>query len=208
MKNLIPFICSVCFLCSSHLFFAQESASILDNKPDNYKKRNPIYDYQEEELTNIDTIPGFVSNSNKIKIFGTIYKSDGITPAKNILLYICQADENGSYVLKKHNKKRYVHHRGWVKTNDDGQYAFYSFMPGTILRSKDLKQIHLVIKEPSKPEHNMEPLLFDNDPLLTNSCRTKIEKTGGTNRILKFDKQEGLFVAKRDIILGEDVPTY
>jgi len=65
-----------------------------------------------------------------------------------VILYINQADEKGDYVLKNdNNKKRYVRHRGWIKTNADGQYTFYTFVPRTYLRSNELKQIHAVLRK-------------------------------------------------------------
>jgi protocatechuate 3,4-dioxygenase beta subunit len=208
MKNLITLICITCFLSNFNILTAQNSPdNILEEVTVNYKKRSPIYDYSEKRLNNTDTIPDFASKSNKVKITGIIYQNDGVTPAKNVLLFIEQADENGDFVLKRHNKKRYVHHRGWVKTDADGRYTFYTFVPGKYIYGNELTQIHPIIKEPKKPEYKIESFLFDNDPLLTDDCRTKVEQTN-PNRILKLDKKEGLFVAERDIILGKENATY
>ncbi|MCL6295089.1 hypothetical protein [Jejuia spongiicola] len=204
MKNLITLFCLVCFISTFQTINAQEAS---DKIPTNYKKRSPIYDYSEKQLNSVDTIPDFASRSNKLKITGTIYENDGVTPAKNVLLFINQADEDGNFELKRHNKKRYVKHRGWVRTDADGRYTFYTFVPGKYIFGNELTQIHPIIKEPSKPEYKIESFVFDNDPLLTKSCRTKIEETN-PNRILKLDKKEGLFVAKRDIILGKELEIY
>ncbi|PIA77641.1 hypothetical protein BFR04_09385 [Gaetbulibacter sp. 4G1] len=204
MKNLITLFCLVCFISTFQTINAQEAS---DDVPTNYKKRSPIYDYSEKQLNSVDTIPDFASRSNKLKITGTIYENDGVTPAKNVLLFINQADEDGNFELKRHNKKRYVKHRGWVRTDADGRYTFYTFVPGKYIFGNELTQIHPIIKEPSKPEYKIESFVFDNDPLLTKSCRTKIEETN-PNRILKLDKKEGLFVAKRDIILGKELEIY
>jgi len=207
MKNLIALICIAFVISLSGRINAQETSNTLDEIPQNYKKRSPIYDYTEKQLNSVDTIPDFVSRSNKIKITGTIYENDGVTPAKNVLLFIHQADEDGNFELKRHNKKRYVKHRGWVKTNVKGQYAFYTFVPGTYMYGNELAQILPIIKVPNKPEYKIESFVFDNDPLLTESCRSKIEQTN-PNRILKLDKKEGLFVANRDIILGKELEIY
>ncbi len=204
MKNLITLFCLVCFISTFQTINAQEAS---DDVPTNYKKRSPIYDYSEKQLNSVDTIPDFASRSNKLKITGTIYENDGVTPAKNVLLFINQADEDGNFELKRHNKKRYVKHRGWVRTDADGRYTFYTFVPGKYIFGNELTQIHPIIKEPSKPEYKIESFVFDNDPLLTKSCRTKIEETN-PNRILKLDKKEGLFVAKRDIVLGKELEIY
>ena len=75
MKNLLTLISFACFVVFG---FAQNTEAALDN----YEKRNPIYDYSENQLNNKDTIPGFEAKANKLKITGTIYESDGVTPAK------------------------------------------------------------------------------------------------------------------------------
>ena len=195
MKKLITLLTFATF----SLLQAQETANI----PENFKKRSPIYDYSEKKLNNVDTIPDFEAKSQKLKITGTIYESDGVTPAKNVLLFIHHTDENGNFELKRQNKKRYVHHRGWVKTDADGKYTFYTFVPGNYMYSNELKQILPIVKEPNKPEYKIETFLFDDDPLLTGKCRTKVEETN-PNRILKLNKKEGLFEATRDIVLGQE----
>ncbi|WP_142786148.1 peptidase associated/transthyretin-like domain-containing protein [Changchengzhania lutea] len=207
MKNLITYVCFFCFLCVNNVLISQESAEVSETIPENYKKRSPIYDYSEQQLNNTDTIPDFSSKSQKLKITGTIYESDGVTPAKNVMLFIHQTDEDGNFELKRQNKKRYVHHRGWIKTNADGRYTFYTFVPGKSIYGNELTQILPIIKAPNKPEQKIETFLFDDDPSLTASCREKIIRTN-PNRILKLDKKEGLYVAQRDIVLGKENAEY
>lgn len=198
----ITFLIATCFTA-----VAQEPTDVLNDIPKNYKKRSPIYDYSEKNLNSVDTIPEFASKKNKLKITGTIYESDGVTPAKNVLLFVHQTDENGNFELKRHNKKRYVHHRGWVRTDADGKYTFYTFVPGKYIYGNELTQILPIVKEPNKPEYKIETFLFDNDPLLTGKCREKVEQTD-PQRILKLDKKEGLWVATRDIVLGKEIDSY
>ncbi|MFB9057662.1 hypothetical protein ACFFU9_13015 [Mariniflexile ostreae] len=207
MKRLLSLLSIICVFSYSGLVYAQDIAAHIEDGAANFKKRSPIYDYSEEKLNNIDTIPDFASKSNKLKITGTIFESDGVTPAKNVLLFIHQTNENGDFELKRYNKKRYVHHRGWIRTDADGRYTFYTFVPGSYIYGREPLQILPIIKEPSKPEYEIESFLFDNDPLLTASCRTRVEQTN-PNRILKLDKKEGLFVAERDIVLSAEPPQF
>ncbi|UKM64044.1 hypothetical protein GSB9_00591 [Flavobacteriaceae bacterium GSB9] len=207
MKTIFTFAILVGLFIGNQSVKAQETAQVLDEKPSNFKKRSPIYDYKEKQLNNVDTIPDFASRTTKLKITGTIYESDGITPAKNVLLFIHQADEDGNFELKRENKKRYVRHRGWIRTNENGKYTFYTFVPGSYIYGSELRQILPILKEPGKPEYAIESFVFDNDPLLKDKCRERIEATN-PNRILKLDKKEGLFVAHRDIILGKENAEY
>ena len=213
MKNLITLFCFILLVSSNSLSAlahnddskvpANVSETSKDNIteviPSDYKKRSPIYDYSEQNLNNIDSIPGFDTKQNKLMITGTIFQNDGITPAKDVILFINQTDENGNFDVKRDAyKKQYIFHRAWIKTNADGQYTFYTFVPGTIRRSNELKHIHPVIKEPGKAEYDLAAFVFDNDPLLTKRCRTKL-----ANSILKLEKKEDMFVAHKDIVLEQ-----
>lgn len=203
MKNTITFICIFFFVALSSSSNAQNS---VENSED-YLNRSPIYDYTEIQLNNTDTIPGFESKSNKLKISGIIYKSDGITPAKDVILYIDQADENGDFDLKYHDEKRYVHNRGWIKTDADGKYTFYTYVPGNDRRYNQMQQLFPIVKEPSKIEYEIASLLFDDDPFLTKTCRKRMAKKGDVTRILKPKDENGLLIVKKDIILNTDVLT-
>ncbi len=204
MKNLISLFCIVYFMSFNTTITSQEPTSVSESIPSDYKKRSPVYDYLEQNLNNTDTIPDFASKPSKLKISGTIYLSDGVTPAKDVILYVCQSDENGDYKLKKdENRKRYVHHRGWIKTDVDGHYTFYTFMPGKYLHSKELKQIHRIIKEPGKPEYKIKSFFFNDDsllPELTLACRAK-----AVSSMLRLEKKDGMYVAIKDIKLNKNI---
>jgi protocatechuate 3,4-dioxygenase beta subunit len=201
MKNLITLTCLAYIFSFSITISAQDYAS-SETIPVDYKKRSPIYDYSEEKISNIDTIPDFDIKENKIKITGTIYLADGITPAKDVLFYVCQPDENGEYELKRDEyRKRYVHHRGWIKTDADGRYTFYTFIPGKFLRVKELKQIHRVIKQPGQPEQELSSFFFNDDPLLADLTLEARAKT--VQSMLKLEKEGDMYVATKDIKLRQ-----
>jgi len=203
MRNLFTLLCLASFTGSFTIVSAQDS---------DYLKRNPIYDYSETQLNNTDTIAGFEMAANKLKITGTIYQSDGVTPAKNVLLYIEQADENGDYQIKTKDNKRYMNHRAWVKTDANGKYTFFTFVPGAAIdpitypRRRGLKKIYPIIKESNKPEYNLDALLFDNDPQLTKSCRKRLKRKG-IDSILKPVKNSSSLEVVRDIVLEGDITT-
>lgn len=204
MRKFIYLLSFSLYFSSFHTVNAQES---YEDLPSNYKERHPIYDYSDKELSNTDSIPDFASKSNPLKITGTVFLSDGVTPAKDVILFINQADEHGNYELKKHFKKRYVHHRGWVKTDADGHYTFYTFVPGRDRHSNDLKKIHLAIKPPDEVEYVGDDFLFEDDPLLKKSCRKRLDENG-IDSILKAVKIENMHVATKNIILKENRNEY
>lgn len=192
MKNLITLLCLVCFV---HTITAQKTSI--------YKKPSIAFNYSGKYLNNVDTIPGFDTKPEKLKITGTIYQSDGVTPAKDVILYVYQSDEKGNYKMKRdENRNRYVQNRGWVKTDADGQYTLYTYMPGKFT-NKELKQIHRIIKEPGKPEYEVNPFFFNDDPLipqLTLACRAK-----SVVSMLKLDEKDGMLTAVKDIKLNTEL---
>ena len=154
-----------------------------------------------QDLMNTDTIPGFDSKPNKLKISGVVYESDGITPAKNIIVSIEQADEHGNFELIDNNGKRYVVNSGSIKTNDDGVYTFYSYIPGNDRRFNMQQQLFVFITESDNTSYEIPSFLFDEDPLLSKQCRKRITKKGDPSRILKPTIVDGLNVVQKDIIL-------
>ena len=202
MKNLLTLCCFSLLISFSYILNAQDRASVSNEVSINYKKRSPIYDFSEALLNNTDTIPDFDTKPNKLMITGTIYESDGKTPAKDVMLYICQSDENGNYEMKRdENRKRYVYHRGWIKTDADGKYTFYTFMPGKFF-NKELKQIKRIIKAPGQPEQELNAFFFNDDPLLpylTLACRAKAVPS-----MLRIEKKGDMFMATKDIKLQSE----
>jgi protocatechuate 3,4-dioxygenase beta subunit len=195
MKNLPYLFCVIYFVSNFNVCTAQQL---------NTDYSSPIYDRSEDLLSHTDTIPDYRSKNNKLKLTGTIYKSDGITPASDVILFIEQPDEDGDFKLRKTGENRYVFHRSWVKTDADGHYTFYTFVPGNDRRYNQLQQIFPIVKEPSKQEYQLETFLFDEDPMLTKRCRKRIAKTSDNTRILKLKKEDGVLVAQRNIVLSSD----
>lgn len=202
MKNGIT---TIAFL----FYFTVINFSVSAQNSEDYLNRSPVYDYTELKLNNTDTIPGFESKLNKLKISGVIYENDGVTPAKDVILYIDQADENGDFDLRFHNKKRYVYNRGWIKTDADGSYTFYTYVPGNDRRYNQMQQLFPILKEPSKEEaYEIASFLFEDDPFLTKTCRKRMAKKGDVSRILKPKNENGLLVVQKDIVLkSEDIST-
>ncbi|WP_100615767.1 hypothetical protein [Confluentibacter citreus] len=202
MKKLTTLLSITSLLSICFTSMAQDTASNTNLLADDYKNRSAIYDYSEKNLNNTDTIADFQSKTGKLKITGIIYHNDGITPAKDVILYISQPDENGNYQMKRDaNRKRYVHHRAWIKTDADGRYTFYTFMPGKLFRTKELKQIHRTVKEPGKPEQELAAFFFNDDPLipeLTLACRAEAAKS-----MLRIEEKDGMYIATRDIRLSK-----
>ena len=165
---------------------------------------NHINPLLETQISNTATIPDYALKNHKIIITGTIYESDGVTPAKNVVLTISHADEDGNFDLRKKDDKDYLYHKATIKTDVDGNYYFYTFIPGNDRRFNQLQEIFLLAKTEQEVEFIMPTLLFDQDPLLTKRCRKRITKNSDLSHILKPKKVDGLLKVKHDIILSSN----
>lgn len=166
-----------------------------------------LYQYDPRTISNIDTLPEFLSQKEKIKVSGTIYQLDGKTPAANVIMYLYHTDENGLYDTRGTNENRYINHRGWVKTNADGRYTFYTFKPAAYPSNEYPCHIHPTIKEAGKTVYYIDDFNFADDPLLTREKREKLPLRGGSG-IMEMRWEDDLWVGKRDIILGLNIPNY
>jgi protocatechuate 3,4-dioxygenase beta subunit len=169
-----------------------------------------IYEYADKELTPIDTLPKFQSNEPKLKITGIVFKKDGKTPAENVIIYIYHTNRKGIYETKGNETgwaKRHGFIRGWIKTGKDGKYTFYTFRPVAYPDGNEPEHVHITVKEPSKNEYYLDDFLFDDDMILTQNKRAKLNNRGGSG-IMKPIKEDGILTIKRNIILGQNIPNY
>ncbi len=169
-----------------------------------------IFEYGNKTLTPIDTLPGFKENEPKLRITGTIFEKDGKTPAKDVIIYIYHTNKKGIYETKGNEKnwaKRHGFIRGWIKTNNEGKYTFYTFRPASYPNTKIQQHIHITVKEPTRNEYYIDNYEFEDDPFLTEAERNKKGKRGGSGIVLP--KLNGdIYHIERDIILGLNIPGY
>ncbi|MFT3910704.1 MAG: hypothetical protein QM737_14900 [Ferruginibacter sp.] len=164
-----------------------------------------------DKLSYVDTLPDFNEPGPKLMISGVIYKADGKTPAKDVVLFIYHTDQSGNYSNKNNEKgwaRQQGYIRGWMKTNERGEYKFYTLLPASYPNSTVVKHIHTIVKETDKNEYSIDSYLFDDDPFLTPEKR-KEENTGKAgNGIVKLSNENGILVAHRDIYLGKNILNY
>ncbi len=164
-----------------------------------------------EDLSHIDTLPDNNESGQKLEVGGVIYQADGITPAAGIVLYLYHTDQNGYYSTKGNETglgKRHGYIRGWLKTNDKGEYKFYTLKPAPYPNATFPAHIHPTIKEPGKTEYWIDDYVFDDDRFVDEKYKSSAQNRGG-NGILRLTKNElGIYTANRDIILGKNIPNY
>lgn len=146
----------------------------------------------------------------KLQISGVIYQKDGKTPAPNVILYIYHTDNEGLYKAAPNqtHAKRHGRLRGWMKTDAHGRYQFTTIRPASYPNSKAVQHIHPTIKEPNKNEYWIDEFVFESDPNLTPAEKKNLPNRGGSGVIKLVKNTEGVWVGKRDIVLGLNVPNY
>lgn len=169
-----------------------------------------------EKLSNLCWLPDWEDKTRlpdgqgtRLAVNGIVYLQDG-TPAAGVIIYIYHTDQTGIYPVKGDETgwgKRHGRLRGWMKTNEKGEYKFFTLKPGSYPESRNPAHIHVTIKEPGKTEYWIDDYLFDDDPFLTPSERKHIQGRGG-NGILQTKDVGNMLKAERHIYLGKNIPGY
>ncbi len=169
-----------------------------------------IHESMPRELSWQTAIASASEPGEPMEISGIIYQRDGRTPAGGVILYVYHTDARGYYSPAPETPeraRRHGHLRGWVKTNERGQYRFTSIRPAPYPDAQDPAHIHPIIKEPDKNEYWIDEYIFEDDPRLTERERSRRENRGGSG-IIRLTKTEGVWKGRRDITLGLNVPNY
>lgn len=157
-------------------------------------------------------LPDWNETGTRLAVNGVVYKADG-RPAAGVIIYIYHTDQTGHYTNRDNDTgwaRRHGYIRGWMKTNEKGEYKFFTLRPAAYPGGKDPAHIHVTIKEPDKNEYWIDEYVFDDDPLLTEAERKKCEDRGGSGilRISGYTEGRTLQKSERNIYLGKNIPDY
>lgn len=169
-----------------------------------------MFEGMPPEITSQAVIAASKEPGERLVIKGVIYKPDGKTPAAGVILYVYQTDNKGLYSPGKDQKHamRHGHLRGWIKTNEKGEYVINTIRPASYPGAKSPQHIHPIVYEPQKGYYWIDEFLFDDDPYLTFAERSKVSNRGGSGIITLSKNKEGVLEGRRDIVLGLNVNGY
>ena len=166
----------------------------------------PFYDYNEVELSSSAVMPGSEGKPNPITIQGKVFESDGVTPADGVIIYMYQHDENGDFQFEDENDDKRLLHRTWIKTDEEGNYSFKTFVPGEAIvplnypRHYGPKQYYLVAKSGDSEEYMLPAFMFEDDELIGKSCKRRLKRKG-LDILLSPESKDGVVIAEKNIIL-------
>ncbi|WP_207495098.1 hypothetical protein [Aridibaculum aurantiacum] len=170
-----------------------------------------VFEFGNKILEPVDTLPGFYEDGIRIKITGTIFQEDGRSPANDVILYVYHTNQKGIYPTKGDETgwaKRHGYLRGWIKTSSNGQYEFYTLKPAVYPDRTEPAHIHATILEPDGKYYWIEDYYFEGDNLLKQKHINPTSPRGGSTGVLTLKKEGDIWVGKRDIILGKNIPAY
>lgn len=171
-----------------------------------------MYIGMPEQLSSVDTSLGWYEKGQKLIITGTVFHLDGKTPAKDVILYYWQTDNNGLYIGNPNMDNRAKAHgriRGWVQTTSEGKYSIHTIRLAPYPNDKLPAHIHLSVKEPDiANEYYTEDIHFDDDKLLLPHLKKYPQQNRGGSGIVRVLLQDSLQIAEHDIVLGLNIPNY
>lgn len=139
----------------------------------------------------------------RMRIQGTVYQADGVTPAANVVVYAHHTDSAGSYSRGSPETEWSRRHgllRGWVRTGADGRYSFDTVKPGVYSNRSNPAHVHLMILEPGRRPYWIDDIVFAGEFGVTDEYRRERQNRGG-NGIVTLRRTDGVLVARRDITL-------
>lgn len=140
---------------------------------------------------------------DRIEISGVIKKADGVTPAANTIVYLYHTNAKGVYPHPSSDSRSshaYWHGylRGWLKTNERGEYRFRTIKPASYPNSNIPAHIHCVVKpENDSIGYYVDDFLFHGDPFIESSQ----DGSASTHVVKLTQASGGLLVGRRDLKL-------
>ncbi|HUF03424.1 MAG TPA: hypothetical protein VMM38_04540 [Aridibacter sp.] len=136
----------------------------------------------------------------RMLIEGIVFKPDGKTPAPDILIYFYHTDIEGVY--GRAGEHRHGSYRGWVLTDKDGKYSFYTIKPEPYPSRSTAAHVHMTLTGLDRKEDWADSIFFRGDPYLGRSDG-KSEKGGFENVIDLKKDSEGILRGTRKLRLWE-----
>ena len=206
-------------LCLLSLFFTTTGCSQSNNKTDFVSVQTSFRHSTNKENCNWCGASEASENSTwhtfiaprgepgeKLIISGTVYLSDGKTPAKDIIIYVYHTNKEGIYPKKgneKGNGKYHGYLRGWMRTDKNGKYKFETIRPAPYhSHGGEPALIHYTVQGPDYPEYWLTGIWFADDPRVTDKYINNVKRSGGFSNVLVLRKDENnVLRGVRNIIL-------
>ena len=155
-------------------------------------------------LTDRMTIAKASEPGTRLVVEGTIFQSDGKTPAEGILLYAYHTNAQGLYAHAPGTTGQGRWHgdlRGWLRTGPSGRYRIETIRPAPYPSRTIPAHIHMHVMAPGGRETYIDDIVFDDDPLVTSGYAANASHRGGPGVVHLERDPAGVPHARRDIVM-------
>ncbi len=147
-----------------------------------------------------------------MRIAGTVFDPTG-DPASGVIVYAYHTNSRGLYPPDDRypGLAAYRHGllRGWAVTDAEGRYSFATIRPAGYPDSDLPAHVHMHVIEAGRCTYYIDDILFEDDPRLTKEKREAlILGRGGSGLVTPQGDSTGVWVVRRDIHLGKNIPGY
>ena len=163
-----------------------------------------VYERDASHLSSHGRIGPADEPGEPLTLQGTVYKSDGQTPAPDIVIYAYQTNSDGLYANGSNEtewSRRHGNLRGWVKTGHDGTYRFETIKPAPYPDQDMPAHVHFTILEPGRQPYWIDDIVFDGEFGVTDDYRRQMTNRGGNGISSLGTGADGQLTVRRDIIL-------
>lgn len=144
-----------------------------------------------------------------LRIEGTVRNEAG-EPAEGVIVYAYHTDARGIYPrteeLQGTEAYRHGRLRAWVQTGAGGRYRFDTIRPASYPDTTTPAHVHMHVLEPGCCTYYLDSIHFLDDPLLDEEERRRLDDGRGGSGLVMPEREDGVWVVERDVVLGKGVP--
>lgn len=120
-------------------------------------------------------------------------------PVAGVIVYAYHIDATGVCASGPRGT-RHARLHGWMRTGEDGVYAFDSIKPAVYPSRDGPAHVHMTVIEPSKPPYWIDEIVFDGEFRVDQAYRARQGNRGG-NGVISLKRAAGVWTGVRDIAL-------
>ncbi len=146
-----------------------------------------------------------------MRVEGSVYDRHGNT-VSGVIVYAYHTNARGMYPRDEHfrGQAAYFHGRlrAWAKTDEHGRYQFESIRPASYPDNEIPAHVHMHVLEVGRCTYYIDSIHFTDDAHLTRRERRELAGGRGGSGLVTPVKDGGIWIMRRDIVLGENIPGY
>jgi protocatechuate 3,4-dioxygenase beta subunit len=169
-----------------------------------------VFDGQPSRWTSVGRIAPEGAAGEPLVLEGTVRDSAG-RPVAAVVVYAYQTDAGGIYPRVENSATlgpaavRHGRFRGFVRSDEHGNYRFDTIRPGGYPQSDIPQHIHMHVIEPGRCTYYIDDVVFDDDPRLNERQRRTLVTGRGGDGLVTPRRDGAGWTARRDIVLGRGI---